>query len=63
MRQHPPRRRAMSTTAPPTAIPTMAPVDSFLEDGELVGEVVLVAEGVGIARVGVRDATAARCVK
>jgi len=63
MRQHPPRRRAIITTAPPTAIPTMAPVESFLEVGEFVGDVVLVAEGVGMARVGVRDGTAARCVK
>lgn len=45
----------MRTTAPPTATPTMAPVDSLLD--EVLGGAEFV--GVGIARVGVRTATEA----
>ena len=59
MRQQHPTNSAMSTTAPPTAIPTMAPVDSFF-DGEGLGIALIVWEGVGMARVGERDATEAR---
>jgi hypothetical protein len=44
----------MSTTAPPTAIPAIAPVGSALEDPPVA---------LGMARVGVRDATAAFSLK
>ncbi len=50
--------RATSTTPAPIAIPIMAPFDSFLDDDGLAGFV-----GLGIARVGVRDAIEACCVK
>jgi hypothetical protein len=62
MQQNAPIRRAKSTTAPPTAIPAIAPVESVLdEEGDFVGEAGIV--GLGIARVGLRDATEACCVK
>jgi hypothetical protein len=48
MRQHPIMKRARRMTAPPTAIPTIAPVGSGFEELEEL----FVAEG--IARVGVR---------
>jgi hypothetical protein len=48
----------MSTSAPPVAIPAIAPVDNLLEDDALAALVAL-----GIARVGDRDATEAYCVK
>jgi hypothetical protein len=62
MQQNAPKSRAISTTAPPTAIPAIAPVDSGLdEEGDCVGVADIV--GLGIARVGLRDATEACCVK
>jgi hypothetical protein len=48
MRQHPIVKRARRMTAPPTAIPIIAPVGSGFEELEEL----FVAEG--IARVGVR---------
>jgi hypothetical protein len=56
--QNAPTSIAISITAPPTAIPATAPVDSFRE-GDAPADLV----GVGIARVGVRDAIEACCVK
>lgn len=54
------------TTAPAIAIPTIAPVESFFLEGGggggvLVGDGVLV--GLGMVRVGDRDATVACCSK
>jgi hypothetical protein len=56
--QNAPTSIAISTTAPPTAIPATAPVDTFRE-----GDAPAVLVGVGIARVGDRDAIEACCVK
>lgn len=58
MQQKAPTKKAVKITAPPTAMPAIAPVDIFLEDvpaGDFVG--------VGITRVGDRDAIEACCVK
>ena len=52
----------MNKTTPPTAIPVIGPAPSFLED-ESVGAAASIADGVGIARVGVLDATVAFCAK
>jgi hypothetical protein len=62
MQQNAPKSKAIRTTPPPTAIPAIAPVDSGLgETGDFVGAMDIV--GLGIARVGDRDATEACCVK
>jgi hypothetical protein len=58
MQQDAPTSTAISTTAPPTAIPATAPVDTFREDDTSAALV-----GFGIARVGDRDAIEACCVK
>ena len=50
-------------TPPPTAIPMMAPLESLLVEAEGGAEADGVEVTVGIALVGVRDATDACCVK
>ena len=58
MQQDAPSSTAMSRIPPPTAIPAIAPVDSFLEEDGPADFV-----GLGMARVGDRDAIEACCVK
>lgn len=62
MRNNDPAIKPMRTTAPPTATPAMVPVPILLDDG-LLKSLVVAADGVGKARVGVRDANTAFCAK